>query len=110
MASIQRIKPYEAKKAFTALLHKVAYKGRPVILESRGQDLAAIVPMEFLDRVFDRLSESEEDEEDWRLIQEALADPRNAKRIPWSEVRDELDRKHGINTTPRPRTRPRRRA
>jgi prevent-host-death family protein len=107
MASIQRIKPYEAKKAFTALLHKVAYKGRPVILESRGQDLAAIVPMEMLDQI---MEEDEEDEEDWRLIQEALADPRNAKRIPWSEVRDELDRKHGINTTPRPRTRPRRRA
>lgn len=107
MASIQRIKPYEAKKAFTALLHKVAYKGRPVILESRGQDLAAIVPMEFLDRLFDQLSEADEDAEDVRLYREALADPRNAKRIPWSEVRDELDRKHGIKPAVRGRTRAR---
>ena len=107
---IERVKPYEAKKALTALLHKVAYRRIPVVLESRGKDLAAIVPMEFLAQVLRGLPSADEDEFDLKAIQDALSDPSNARRIPWSDARDELDRHHKIVPTVRRRTYARRKS
>ena len=50
--------------------------------------------MEFLAQVLRGLPPTDDDEFDLKAIQDALGDPSNARRIPWSSVRDELDRNH----------------
>lgn len=90
MPAIQRIKPYEAKKALTTVINRVAIGKEPIIFESRGKDLAVLISME----QFELLEELLEEQEDRIAIEEsekALADPENqGERIPWERIRDEL--------------------
>jgi len=90
MNPIERIKPYLAKPALTSLLRQVRKTNRPIIFESRGNHLAALISMRHLRKLMQAL-ETEEDEHDWQEIQDALADPRNAKPIPWDTLKRELD-------------------
>jgi PHD/YefM family antitoxin component YafN of YafNO toxin-antitoxin module len=89
MNALQRIKPYEAKKALTTLLSKVAYGNKPVILESRGHDLAALISMEHFRILLETLARKE-DEEDWKEAEAALAELKG-KRIAWEQLKDELN-------------------
>ncbi|HEX7927457.1 MAG TPA: type II toxin-antitoxin system prevent-host-death family antitoxin [bacterium] len=88
MTPIQRIKPYEAKKALTTLLSKVAYGKKPVILESRGHDLAALISMEHFHALQDYLARME-DEEDWKEAEAALAESKG-ELLDWEDVKRDL--------------------
>jgi PHD/YefM family antitoxin component YafN of YafNO toxin-antitoxin module len=87
MNAIERIKPYEAKRALTRLLNQVAYGHRPVIFETRGHDLAALISMNQL-RILQKALALKEDQEDAQEMEAALADPRNAERLSWSKIRN----------------------
>ena len=89
MARIERIKPYEAKKALTTVINKVAYGKEPVIFESRGKDLATLISMDQF-WLFERLLEELEDRMDLEEAEKALDDPDNRERIPWKALKDEL--------------------
>ena len=87
MNTVERIKPYEAKRALPRLLNQVAYGHRPVIFEARGHDLAALISMKQL-HVLQKALAHQEDEEDAFEIHAALADPQNGQRDPWRKIRD----------------------
>ncbi len=82
MAEFERIKPYEAKKALTTVINKVAYGKVPIIFESRGKDLAALISMDQF-RLYERLMEELESRIDLEEAESALNDPDNQERIPW---------------------------
>ncbi len=89
MSRFERIKPYEAKKALTTVINKVAYGKQPVIFESRGKDLAALISMDRF-HLYERLLEQLEDRVDLEEAEAALKDPANRERIPWDTLKDEL--------------------
>ena len=90
MAEYERIKPYEAKKALTTVINKVAYGKVPVIFESRGKDLAALISMDQF-RFYERLMDALEARMDLEEAERALNDPENQERIPWKVLKDEFD-------------------
>ena len=90
MSQLQRITPTEAKRAFTALLNRVAKRKRPIVIESRGKQLAVLISMEQF-ALFQRMRDKLEDEMDLEDALEALNDPANQKRIPWESLKRELD-------------------
>jgi len=65
-----RLNAQAAKKAFGDTLNRVAYGKERIILERRGEDLVALVPLEDL-RLLERLTEK----------YEALLDAEDADRI-----------------------------
>jgi prevent-host-death family protein len=77
----------DARDDFAELVNRVAYGRERVRLVRRGRDLAAMVSTEDLE-----LLESLDDELDLAAAHEALADPSNAGRIPWEDVRSRLGR------------------
>ena len=77
----------EAREDFAELVNRVAYAHERVRLVRRGRDLAAVVPTEDLE-----LLEALDDELDLAAAREALADPANAGRIPWEDIRAGLGR------------------
>lgn len=77
----------EARDGLAELVNRVAYARERVRLVRRGRELAAVVPIEDVE-----LLEALEDELDLEAAREALADPANAGRIPWEDVRDRLAR------------------
>jgi PHD/YefM family antitoxin component YafN of YafNO toxin-antitoxin module len=110
MLTLERIKPYEAKRALTRLLNRVAYGHRPVIFEARGHDLAALISMKQL-HVLQQALALREDEEDASEMRAALADPQNARRVAWRNIRDGTEvrsgdaevRGKGVRAAPAPR-------
>jgi prevent-host-death family protein len=77
----------EARDDFAELVNRVAYAHERVRLVRRGRDLAAVVPTEDLE-----LLEALDDELDLAAARDALADPANAGRIPWEDIRPRLGR------------------
>ena len=92
MSEYERIKPYEAKKALTTVINKVAFGKVPVIFESRGKDLAALISMDQF-RFYERLMDALETRIDLEEAERALNDPENQERIPWKVLKDEFDRR-----------------
>ena len=90
MLEYERIKPYEAKKALTTVINKVAYGKVPIIFESRGKDLAALISMDQF-RLVERLMDALETRIDLEDAERALNDPENQERIPWKVLKDEFD-------------------
>ncbi len=86
---LERIKPYEAKRALTSILNKVAYGKTPIVFESRGKDLAALIPMEQL-YLLERVIEKLEDQFDLEEAEKVLFDSESNERISWSALKDEL--------------------
>jgi len=68
-------------------LNRVVYKADRIVLEQRGEGVAAIVPMEDL-----ALLEAMEDRDDVKAARRALAEMKRKgqKPIPWSKVKKEL--------------------
>jgi prevent-host-death family protein len=77
----------DARDDLAELVNRVAYGHERVRLVRRGRDLAAVVSTQDLE-----LLESLDDELDLAAAREALADPANAGRIPWEDVRARLGR------------------
>jgi prevent-host-death family protein len=90
MSQPQRITPTEAKRTFTALLNRVAKRKRPVVLASRGKELAVLISMEQFE-VFRRTMDLLEDKMDLEDALSVLNDPEQQDRIPWEELKRELE-------------------
>ena len=77
----------DARDDFAELVNRVAYAHKRVRLVRRGRALAAVVPTEDLE-----LLEALDDELDLAAARDALADPANAGRIPWEDIRARVSR------------------
>ena len=86
--AVTRLTTTQARDAFSALLKRVATGGERVILHRRGEDLAALIPMEDL-RLLERLVAQEEDRLDVEDARRVLADPNEAP-ISWDQMKAEL--------------------
>ena len=89
MIKLKRIKPFEAKKALTSVINRVSIGQRPIIFESRGKDLAALISMEQF-HLFERMIEALEDKIDLEKAEKLLDDPTQQERIPWETLKREL--------------------
>lgn len=81
-----RLAASEARDRFAEVLNRVAFGRERVILERRGKDLAAIVPLEDL-----KVLEALEDRLD---VQDALAALEEGERegfVSWEELKGDLD-------------------
>jgi len=86
---MRRLNISEVRSDFAETINQVSYGKERLIVERRGKDLAAIIPVEDL-KLLERLIEEEEDRIDLEEVKKALADPRNKKTIPLEKVRKEL--------------------
>lgn len=67
---MSRLSASAARDDFSETLNRVAYKGERILLERRGKDVAALVPMEDLE-----LLEKLEDRMDLEEARKALREP-----------------------------------
>ena len=88
-----RISTTKAREHFTRTLSRVQGRKQRVVLERRGKDVAAIVPIEDFE-MLERFAEALEDREDIEAALEALKDP---ERIPYEQVRKALRPLHDEN-------------
>jgi prevent-host-death family protein len=80
-----RLKTSEVRKDFAEVVNRVAYQKERVLLERRGKNVAAIVPMEdfsFLEELEDRI-----DLEDARA---ALREVKKKGTVSWKKIKAEL--------------------
>jgi antitoxin Phd len=82
-----RVNAQDVKKAFGDALNRVAYAKETIILQRRGEDIAALVPLEDL-KLLERLREEEEDRLDNAAADAALAEP--GENIPHEVIKAEL--------------------
>jgi len=80
---VTRLSTTKAREAFSDIVNRVSYRGERIVLERRGKDVVALVPVEDL-----RLLEEIEDRMD---LEEALRRLREEpETIPWKEVKARL--------------------
>ena len=82
-----RVNAQDVKKAFGDALNRVAYAKETIILQRRGEDIAALVPLEDLE-LLNRLREEEEDRIDNAAADAALAE--TGDNIPHEVIKAEL--------------------
>ena len=80
-----KVEATAARNGFSDLLSKVQYGADRVLIERRGKDVAALIPVEDL-----RLLELFEDTIDVDAARKALADPKNKVRVPLDRVKKRL--------------------
>jgi len=80
-----KVEATAARNGFSDLLSKVQYGADRVLIERRGKDVAALIPVEDL-----RLLELIEDTIDVDAARKALADPKNKVRVPLDRVKKRL--------------------
>ena len=90
-----KIEATKARSEFSELLSTVKYGSTRVLIERRGKDLAALVPVEDL-----RLLELLEDELDLEAARKALSDQKNKVRLPLAAVKKRLGLSTGRRRTP----------
>jgi prevent-host-death family protein len=78
--------PTEAKRKLAGVLNSVEFGHNPVIVARHGRDIAALVPIRMFE-VSQEMLRGLEDEEDWKEIQQALADPENALPLDWDPAK-----------------------
>jgi prevent-host-death family protein len=77
---LTRLSTTKAREAFSDIINRVSYRGERIVLERRGKDVVALVPVEDL-----KLIEEIEDRMD---LEEALRRLREEPdTIPWKEVK-----------------------
>lgn len=77
-----RLRASRARQEFADTLNRVVYGGERIVLERRGRDLAAIVPMDDLE-----LIRALEDRIDLRKARKALGEKGS---VPWKKVKTNL--------------------
>ena len=80
-----RLNVMEARKTFGDTVNRVVYRGERIVLERRGKDVAALVPMEDL-ALLDQL----EDHLDLQAAQEALREAEEKGTIAYETIRADL--------------------
>jgi prevent-host-death family protein len=73
----------DARKDFADVVNRAAYKGERIVLERRGKNVAAIVPIEDLEML-----EALEDRLDLEAAKRALAE--GGENVPWETLKAEL--------------------
>lgn len=76
-----------ARTAFSKTINRVAFGREHIVLERRGEDVAALLPVEDF-RLFERLLREYEDRTDLEDARRAMAEPGS---IPFAELRKELE-------------------
>ena len=76
----------EVRSNLAEAVNKVAYGGERIVLERRGRDMVAMIPMEDL-ALFEQLLEEHEDRIDVEAAREALKEP---GRVSWDKVKADL--------------------
>ena len=80
-----KVEATAARNGFSDLINKVRYGSDRVLIERRGKDVAALIPIEDL-----RLLEILEDQIDIEAARKALANPKNKVRVPLEQVKKRL--------------------
>jgi len=80
----ERISSSKVRDEFSEALNRVAYQGSRIVLNRRGKDVAALVPIEDL-----KLLEELEERMDLEEAERRLDDP-NEKPVPYESVRKEM--------------------
>lgn len=77
----------KAREELSDMINRVVYRGERVVLERRGKDVAAIVPMEDLKRL-----EELEDQADVEMIRRVKRQMKAKKErpIPWAVAKKRL--------------------
>ena len=83
-----RIRTSKLRSGLSGALKRVAARKERVIVEQRGHDIAAIVPIDDLRRL-ERMAESDQDREDVEEAERRLADPAE-KPVPYHKARKAL--------------------
>jgi prevent-host-death family protein len=78
----------KARDEFADTLNRVAYGKEHIILQRRGKDLAAVIPIEDYHLLENYLA-SREDEMDVEEARKILSDP-NEDRIPFEQIKKEI--------------------
>ena len=84
MDDLKRVSVRKLRNEISDNLNRVAYGHERLVVERRGKDIAAVVPLEDL-----KLIEAMEDKIDLEEARRILADPKE-KPIPWEKVKKEL--------------------
>jgi prevent-host-death family protein len=84
-----RVAASKVREEFADTLNRVAFGHERIVLNRRGKDLAALVPVEDL-----KLIEELEDKRDAAAARKALADSRRKGEtpVPWTKARKTLGR------------------
>ncbi len=82
-----RLTVTKAREGLAEMLNRVAYGRERVVIERRGKNLAALVPVEDLD-----LLEMMEDKIDLDAARKALSEvkAKGGKLIPWKDIKKKL--------------------
>ncbi len=80
-----KVEATAARNGFSDLLSQVRYRSDRVLIERRGKDVAALIPVEDL-----RLLEMLEDHIDIEAARKALANPKNKVRVPLEDLKKRL--------------------
>ncbi len=80
-----------ASKLRSETVRRMAKRGRRIVLQSRGKDVAVLVPIDQLRRLEDALEEMQDQidaDEAVKILAEMEA--KGEKAIPWEQVQKEL--------------------
>ncbi len=80
---LTRLSTTKARKAFTDIVNRVSYRGERIVLERRGKDVVALVPVEDL-RLIEEIEGRRDLEEALRRLRE------EPETIPWTEIKARL--------------------
>lgn len=80
-----RLAVSKAREDLADMLNRVAYGHERVVLERRGKNVAALIPIEDLE-----LLEILEDKADLAAARKALAEAKGKKLIPWKVLKKKL--------------------
>ena len=83
---MSRVNVMEARKAFSKTIDRVAFDAERIVLERRGEDVAALISMKDL-RLFEKLLVELEDRLDAEDLEKAVTEP---GEVPYAEVRRDL--------------------
>ena len=80
-----RLKVSEARDDFAEVINRVAYRGERILLQRRGKDVVAMVPVEDM-----ALIEMLENRIDVTEARKALEETRKDGTIAWEDLKTEL--------------------
>lgn len=82
---MKRLSTSEVRGDFAEIINRVSYKGERILLNRRGKDVAAMIPVEDL-----ALLEALEDQWDVEDARAALRDAGERGTIPWQKIKAHL--------------------
>jgi prevent-host-death family protein len=83
--SVTKLTVGQVRDQFSDTLNQVAYRGDRIIIERRGKDVAAVVPIEDLE-----LLQLLEDRIDLESARTALSEVEAEGTVSWDELKEEL--------------------